>query len=164
MDSLITQIIAWPTLLVSLLMFGFAPGAVLRIIVLAFRRDDPRRIELLGELPSVPRVERPFWVCEQLEVALFEGLAGRLVALIGRKRDGRRRRSPLVAPSDPNLSFRQREILGFCRNYARRNGYPPSLREIAKMLGLASTSGLAYQLQDLQNLGYTLRDRPRTEP
>lgn len=164
MDTLITQIIAWPTLLMSLLMFGFAPGAVLRIIVLAFRRDDPRRIELLGELPSVPRVERPFWVCEQLEVALFEGLAGRLAALIGRKRDGLRRHSPLVAPPDPNLSRRQRQILGFCRDYARRNGYPPKLNEIAKMLGMASTSSLAYQLRDLEKLGYTLCDHPPTEP
>jgi PLD-like domain len=91
MDSLITQVIAWPTLLLSLLMFGFAPGAVLRMIVLAFRRDDPRRTELLAELPHVPRIERPFWVCEQLEVALFEGLAGRVAALITRKRHSRRR-------------------------------------------------------------------------
>lgn len=83
MDSLITQSIAWPTLLISLLMFGFAPGAVLRMIVLAFKRDDPRRTELLAELPHVPRIERPFWVCEQLEFALFEGLAGRLAELIG---------------------------------------------------------------------------------
>lgn len=90
MDSLITQVIAWPTLLASLLMFGFAPGAVLRMIVLAFRGDDPRRTELLAELPHVPRIERPFWVCEQLEVALFEGLAGRVAALITRKRYSRR--------------------------------------------------------------------------
>jgi hypothetical protein len=91
MDSLITHVIAWPTLLVPLLMFGFAPGAVLRMIVLVFRRDDPRRTELLAELPHVPRIERPFWVCEQLEVALFEGLAGRVTALISRKRYSRLR-------------------------------------------------------------------------
>jgi phosphatidylserine/phosphatidylglycerophosphate/cardiolipin synthase-like enzyme len=91
MDSLITRVIAWPTVLVSLAMFGFAPGAVLRMIVLAFRRDDPRRTELLAELPHVPRIERPFWVCEQLEVALFEGLAGRIAALTIRKRYSRRR-------------------------------------------------------------------------
>lgn len=91
MNSLITQVIAWPTLLASLLMFGFAPGAVLRMIVLAFKRDDPRRTELLAELPHVPRIERPFWVCEQLEVALFEGLARRVATLIARKRYSRRR-------------------------------------------------------------------------
>jgi hypothetical protein len=88
-NSLITQVIAWPTVLIPLVVFGFAPGAVLRMIVLAFRRDDPRRTELLAELPHVPRIERPFWVCEQLEVALFEGLLGRLAVRTGLRRDGR---------------------------------------------------------------------------
>lgn len=69
---------AWPVFLVALLVFGFAPGAVLRLIVLAFHRDDPRRRELLAELHAVPRVERPFWVIEQLEVALFEGVWDRI--------------------------------------------------------------------------------------
>jgi hypothetical protein len=78
MPSLIFQIVSWPTLVIALLIFGFAPGAVLRLIVLAFPRDDPRRQELLGELDAVPRIERPFWVTQQLEVALFEGLGGRL--------------------------------------------------------------------------------------
>jgi AAA domain len=86
METLIAHVMAWPTALASLLMFGFAPGAVLRMIVLAYRQDDPRRTELLGELPNVPRVERPFWVCEQLEEALFEGLFGRIAALARRRR------------------------------------------------------------------------------
>lgn len=93
MDSLLTHVIAWPTMLVSLLIFGFAPGAVLRVIVLAYRRDDPRRTELRGELFNVPRIERPFWVFEQLENALFEGLAGRLAKSLDRKRDDIRRSS-----------------------------------------------------------------------
>jgi hypothetical protein len=80
MPSLDFQIISWPALGVALLVFGFAPGAVLRLIVLAYPRDDPRRRELLGELYAVPRIERPFWVIEQLEVALFEGLRGRIAA------------------------------------------------------------------------------------
>lgn len=91
MGNLITQAVVWPALLASLLMFGFAPGAVLRIIVLAFRRDDPRRTELLGELSNVPRIERPFWVCEQLEIALFEGLASRLTSLTKKIRHSRDR-------------------------------------------------------------------------
>jgi hypothetical protein len=59
---------------VALLVFGFAPSAVLRLIVLAYERGDPCRRELLGELHAVPRIARPFWVAEQFEVALFEGL------------------------------------------------------------------------------------------
>jgi hypothetical protein len=78
MASLIFHVISWPTFVIALVVFGFAPGAVLRLVVLIFRRDDPRRRELLGELYAVPRIERPFWVIEQLEVALFEGLRSRV--------------------------------------------------------------------------------------
>lgn len=78
MTTLIYHVLAWPTLLIALLVFGFAPGAILRLIVLAYHRDDPRRQELLGELYHVPRIERPFWVAEQLELALAEGLGQRL--------------------------------------------------------------------------------------
>jgi hypothetical protein len=76
---MLNAIVSWPTFLIALLVFGFAPGALLRIIVLAFPRDDPRRAELLAELHAVPRIERPFWVLEQLEVALFEGAWERVV-------------------------------------------------------------------------------------
>jgi hypothetical protein len=79
MSDLIFHVLSWPTLGIALLVFGFAPGAFLRIILLAFPRDDPRRRELHGELYAVPRVERPFWVVEQFEVALVEGLGQRLV-------------------------------------------------------------------------------------
>jgi hypothetical protein len=79
MAALIFHVLSWPTLGLALLIWGFAPGALLRLIVLAFHRDDPRRRELLAELYAVPRVERPFWVAEQLEVALVEGLGERLV-------------------------------------------------------------------------------------
>ncbi len=80
MDALILHVVAWPALSCTLLVFGFAPGAVLRLTVLLYGRDHPRRRELLAELYGVPRIERPFWVAEQLEVALFEGLGGRLAA------------------------------------------------------------------------------------
>lgn len=80
----------WP-LLVALVVFGFAPGAVLRVIVLAFPRDDPRRRERLGELYSVPRLERPLWVFEQLDRALIEGLLTRY-----RRRQAAKRESDAV--------------------------------------------------------------------
>lgn len=59
---------------VALLIFGFAPGMALALIVKLLAKDDPRRAEIQAELYAVPRWERPFWVCEQLEVALREGL------------------------------------------------------------------------------------------
>lgn len=86
MTGMIAQFLAWPTLGIALLVFGFAPGVVLRLIVLFYPRGHPRRRELLGELYAVPRIERPFWVAEQLEVALFEGLRGRVGAWFRRRR------------------------------------------------------------------------------
>ena len=80
MTGLIAQLLAWPTLGVAVLVFGFAPGVALRLIVLFYPRGNPRRQELLGELYAVPTIERPFWVAAQLEVALFEGLGTRFRA------------------------------------------------------------------------------------
>lgn len=85
MSELIQAVTSWRLLLAVLLIFGLAPGLLLRIIVLAFHRDDPRRRELRGELINVPRWERPVWVFEQLEVALVEGLGERIEwAMTGR--------------------------------------------------------------------------------
>lgn len=58
-------------------LLGVVPGIVLRIVVLLYP-DDRRRRELVAELYSVPKWERPFWVTEQIEVAVFEGLSDRL--------------------------------------------------------------------------------------
>ena len=104
MTGMIAQLLAWPTLCIALLVFGFAPGAVLRLIVLLYRRGNPRRLELLGELYAVPRIERPFWVAEQLEVALFEGFRDRLKAW-------RDRRIPLT-PATDQRAMRQVRVYG----------------------------------------------------
>lgn len=79
MTALLAAVVSWPTLILALVAFGFAPGAALRLIVHAYPNDDPRRQELLAELYAVPRWERPFWVAQQLEVAVFEGLWERVV-------------------------------------------------------------------------------------
>jgi hypothetical protein len=82
---MLDALISWQSFVAALVVYGFAPGALLRLICLAFPRDDPRRHELRAELYAVPRPVRPFWVIEQLEVALFEGLGERLRwAAIGR--------------------------------------------------------------------------------
>lgn len=78
MTELVNALAQWPTLVMAILVFGFLPGALLRVIVRAFPASDPRRQELIAELYAVPRWERPFWVAQQLEVAIFEGLGTRL--------------------------------------------------------------------------------------
>lgn len=61
----------------SVLVFGFAPGIVLAVIVRLIP-DVDRRLELQAELYEVPRWERPFWVAQQFEVALRIGLSPRV--------------------------------------------------------------------------------------
>ena len=55
---------------------------------------------------------------------------------------------------DLELSRRQREILQFNGNFVRDNGYPPTMREIASGVGLASPSSAAYQVSALKKKGY----------
>ena len=84
MVELLEVVTSWWNLLLVLLVFGFAPGFCLRLIVVVYPRSDPRRAELVAELYAVPRMERPLWVAEQLEIALFEGLAHRAVVILHR--------------------------------------------------------------------------------
>jgi repressor LexA len=61
------------------------------------------------------------------------------------------------------LTPRQRRILEVIRDELADRGYPPSIREIADRVGLASSSSAAHQLKVLQAKGYLFRDphRPR---
>jgi hypothetical protein len=115
-------VVSWRTFLVALFAFGFAPGAVLRLLVLAFPKGDPRRDELLAEVYIVPRLEPPFWVAQQIEVALFEGLTDRIVwaatgCVIHRWHllsgvNGRRPRARRVALEDVDLRDAAAATLG----------------------------------------------------
>ncbi len=62
------------------------------------------------------------------------------------------------------LTPRQSNILQAIEASAQRHGYSPTLREIAKAAGLASTSSVSHQLSALQKKGYVSRGagRPRT--
>lgn len=68
----------WFAFPAALLIFGFFPGLFARLISLCFRKDDPRRQELIAEVYGIPRLERPMWVAEQFERALSEGIWERL--------------------------------------------------------------------------------------
>src|SRR5690625_3543752 len=62
-----------------------------------------------------------------------------------------------------NLSTRQKKIFEFIVDEVRKKGYPPSVREIAKAVGLASGSTVHGHLQQLEKKGYIKRDptKPR---
>ena len=64
---------------------------------------------------------------------------------------------------DPDhvLTWRQRKVLQFIRDYVQERAYSPSLREIGEAVGLASTSSVAFQLATLRRKGF-LQRRPQT--
>jgi repressor LexA len=61
------------------------------------------------------------------------------------------------------VSKRQREIYDFIVAYARKHGYPPTVREIGAEVGLASPSTVHVHLAKLEQAGYVRRDptKPR---
>lgn len=57
------------------------------------------------------------------------------------------------------LSERQRKILNYIQDFATETGYPPSIREIGKAVGITSTSVVNYNLNRLVEEGYLDRDQ-----
>ena len=60
----------------------------------------------------------------------------------------------MTAPVAPLLTARQRRIIDYIRAFADRNGYCPTIREIADAVHLASPSAVAHQLRQLQAAGW----------
>jgi len=64
---------------------------------------------------------------------------------------------------DLDLTKRQKEIFDFIRRYASKHGYPPTVREIGKAVGLGSPSTVHAHLANLEKIGLLRRDptKPR---
>jgi repressor LexA len=62
-----------------------------------------------------------------------------------------------------DLTKRQREIFDFISRYLSKHGYPPTVREIGKAVGLHSSSTVHAHLAKLESLGVVKRDpsKPR---
>ena len=60
--------------------------------------------------------------------------------------------------ADRDLNERQKSILEFIRDQLQTRGYPPSVREICKAVGLKSTSSVHAHLETLEKKGYIHRD------
>ena len=62
-----------------------------------------------------------------------------------------------------DLTKRQKEIFDFIRKYAAKYGYPPTVREIGKAVGLHSSSTVHAHLANLEKIGLLRRDptKPR---
>src|SRR6476646_1397856 len=70
---------------------------------------------------------------------------------------------PDAPPDATGLTPRQQRILTALRDAIEQRGYPPSIREIGDLVGLASSSSVAHQLRVLESKGFIKRDpnRPR---
>ena len=64
---------------------------------------------------------------------------------------------------DLNLTKRQKEIFEFVKRYSAKHGYPPTVRDIGKAIGLTSSSTVHAHLANLEKLGLLRRDptKPR---
>jgi repressor LexA len=62
-----------------------------------------------------------------------------------------------------NLTKRQREIFDYVKSYGEEHGYPPTVRDIGKAIGLTSSSTVHTHLANLEKLGALRRDptKPR---
>ena len=62
-----------------------------------------------------------------------------------------------------DLTKRQQEIFDFIKKYSARHGYPPTVRDIGKAVGLASSSTVHAHLANLEKVGLLRRDpsKPR---
>jgi repressor LexA len=62
-----------------------------------------------------------------------------------------------------SLTKRQQEIFDFIKRYSTRHGYPPTVRDIGKAIGLTSSSTVHAHLANLEKLGLLRRDptKPR---
>jgi repressor LexA len=62
-----------------------------------------------------------------------------------------------------DLTKRQQEIFDFIKRYSAKQGYPPTVRDIGKAVGLASSSTVHAHLANLEKLGLLRRDpsKPR---
>jgi repressor LexA len=64
---------------------------------------------------------------------------------------------------DLNLTKRQQEIFDFIKRYSAKHGYPPTVRDIGKAIGLTSSSTVHAHLANLEKIGLLRRDptKPR---
>ncbi len=59
------------------------------------------------------------------------------------------------------VGARQQKILTFIQEFLNANGYPPSVREIGKAVGLSSTASVARHLKLLEEKGYITHPRAK---
>ncbi|MEU6974126.1 transcriptional repressor LexA [Kitasatospora aureofaciens] len=72
-------------------------------------------------------------------------------------------RPPGIRVGADGLTDRQRQVVDTIRDFVQERGYPPSMREIGKAVGLSSTSSVSHVIRRLEKMHVVRRDphRPR---
>jgi transcriptional regulator with XRE-family HTH domain len=142
------------TLFVIAAIFGLFPGVALRLIVLLYPKEDPRRRELVAELYVLNRMQRVEWVFQQLETALFEGLSSRLAQRRDRRSrdqaDDHDRSEPVEPPprsDDGRLPISTR----------RAGGVPPEVWEKSEMRDALAAREVSSIYKQLRRNGVSQR-------
>jgi repressor LexA len=127
------------------------------------RRYDPTRSAITPDELAAISVEDLFEEVTSLPSTVSEMSPLRSMATLEKKpRDSARRlAAPDMNRNSSVLTWRQYKIIQFMRDCMER-GYSPSLREIAKVVGLKSSSSVSSQLANLEEKGYLHRHSRRT--
>lgn len=103
------------------------------------------------------RQQHPEWTLSQIATTL--GVSRQRVHQCLRKPGQLSTHSLAKGAKKPSsLSQKQQSILSFIQDFLDRNGYPPTVRDIARGCRISSTSVVEYHLNILQKEGYIRRE------
>ncbi len=63
----------------------------------------------------------------------------------------------MVEHERPPLTARQQQVLQAIESFIAEHGYPPSIREIGRLVGIRSTNGVSDHLKAIERKGYLTR-------
>jgi repressor LexA len=66
------------------------------------------------------------------------------------------------SPDPSTLTDRQKLVLSFIEDHIREHGFPPTIREIGRHLGIKSTNGVNDHLNALQKKGFLTREEGKS--
>ena len=60
------------------------------------------------------------------------------------------------------LNLRQEEILDKIKRFIAENGYPPTVRELCKIMNMSSPASIQYHIENLEKKGYIKKKNSKT--